>query len=87
MLVIVVTFTLVPRWMVFRLFSYSLEDRIELTGYNDEFAQKVQEAVKRRARLGAGKGVVETFSDAEETSMEETTAAAVAAYQSSIGID
>ena len=50
MLVIVVTFTLVPRWMVFRLVSYSLEDRIELTGYNDEFAQKVQEAVKRRAR-------------------------------------
>ena len=61
--------------------------RYMLTGSDEEFAQRVQEAVERRARFEAGKGAVETFSEAEETSMEETTAAAVAAYQNSIGID
>jgi len=59
-----------------------------LTGSDEEFAQRVREAVERRARFEAGKGVVETFSDAAGTSKEETTAAAAAAaYQNSIEVD
>ena len=105
MLAFIVIFTLVPRRrMVFRFFSYSLEDRIEprhqtlvanrinmklrymLTGSDEEFAQRVREAVERRARFEAGKGAVETFSDAAETSKEEETKTA-AAYQNSIEVD
>ena len=104
MLAFIVIFTLVPRRrMVFRFFSYSLEDRIEprhqtlvanrinmklrymLTG-SDEFAQRVREAVERRARFEAGKGAVETFSDAAETSKEEETKTA-AAYENSVEVD
>jgi mTERF domain-containing protein len=77
--------------MVFRFFSYSLEDRIEprhqtlvanrinmklrymLTGSDEEFAQRVRDAVERRARFEAGKGVMETLSDASETSEKEET--------------
>ena len=107
MLAFIVIFTLVPRRrMVFRFFSYSLEDRIEprhqtlvanrinmklrymLTGSDEEFAQRVREAVERRVRFEAGKGIVETSSNAAQTSKEEeTTAAAAAAYQNSIEVD
>ena len=57
-----------------------------LTGSDEEFAQRVREAVERRARFEARKGAVETFSDAAETSKEEETTAA-AAYQNSIEVD
>ena len=60
--------------------------RYMLTGSDEEFAQRVREAVERRARFEAGKGAVETFSDAAETSKEEETTASVE-YQNSIEVD
>uniref|UniRef100_A0A0A9AZA4 Uncharacterized protein n=1 Tax=Arundo donax TaxID=35708 RepID=A0A0A9AZA4_ARUDO len=39
--------------------------RYMLTGSDEEFAQRVREAVKRRARFETRKGVVETFTDAQ----------------------
>ncbi|KAG2631551.1 hypothetical protein PVAP13_2NG034400 [Panicum virgatum] len=57
-----------------------------LTGSDEEFTQRVREAVERRARFEAGKGAGETFSDAAETSKEEETKAG-AAYQNSIEVD
>ena len=53
--------------------------RYMLTGSDEEFAQRVREAVERRARFEAGKGAVETFSDAEETKT-------AVAYQNSIEV-
>lgn len=60
--------------------------RYMLTGSDEEFAQRVREAVERRARFEARKGAVETFSDAAETSKEEETKTA-AAYQNSVEVD
>ncbi|CAN6213053.1 unnamed protein product, partial [Urochloa humidicola] len=51
--------------------------RYMLAGSDEEFAQRVREAVDRRARFEAGKVAVETISDAPETFEEETTEAAV----------
>lgn len=59
--------------------------RYMLTGSDEEFAQRVREALERRARFEAGEGVVETFSDASETSEEEQATEAVC--QSSMQVD
>lgn len=60
--------------------------RYMLTGSDEEFAQRVREAVERRARFEAGKGDVETFSDDSETTGEEEATEA-AACQNSMQVD
>ncbi|KAG2639810.1 transcription termination factor MTERF2, chloroplastic-like [Panicum virgatum] len=76
-----------PRHQTLVANRVNMKLRYMLTGSDEEFAQRVQEAVERRVRFEAGKGIVETFSNAAQTSKEEETTAAAAAYQNSIEVD
>lgn len=59
--------------------------RYMLTGSDEEFAQRVQEAVERRARFEARKACPETFAGSSEAS-KETEATEAAACQNSIEV-
>lgn len=61
--------------------------RYMLTGSDEEFAQRVREAVERRARFEAGKASPETFPGSSETSRETEATVARAACQNSIEVD
>jgi len=56
-----------------------------LSGSDEEFAQRVREAVERRARFEARKACPETFSGSSETS-RETEASVAAACQDSMEV-
>uniref|UniRef100_A0A0A9FZ98 Uncharacterized protein n=1 Tax=Arundo donax TaxID=35708 RepID=A0A0A9FZ98_ARUDO len=57
-----------PRYQTLVANRINIKLRYMLTGSDEEFAQRVREAVERRARFEAGNALVET-SDASETSM------------------
>ncbi|CAL5076943.1 unnamed protein product [Urochloa decumbens] len=61
--------------------------RYMLAGSDEEFAQRVWEAVERRARFEAGKGAVETISDAPETSESEEEETSEAAGCENVNVD
>uniref|UniRef100_A0A0A9H524 EMB2219 n=1 Tax=Arundo donax TaxID=35708 RepID=A0A0A9H524_ARUDO len=66
-----------PRHQMLIANRINMKLRYMLTGSDEEFAQRVREAVERRTRFEAGKAIVET-SDALETSEDgEATAAVV----------
>ncbi|RCV09425.1 hypothetical protein SETIT_2G027400v2 [Setaria italica] len=67
-----------PRHQTLVANRINMKLRYMLTGSDEEFAERVQEAVERRARFEAGKGVAETIPDAPETSEEEETTEAAA---------
>ncbi|XP_062189482.1 transcription termination factor MTERF2, chloroplastic [Phragmites australis] len=67
-----------PRHQTLVANRINMKLRYMLTGPDEEFAQRVREAVERRARFEAGKAVLET-SDAPETSKEAGVTEAAAA--------
>ncbi|KAJ1287671.1 hypothetical protein BS78_02G029000 [Paspalum vaginatum] len=68
---------IVPRHQTLVENRINMKLRYMLTGSDEEFAQRVREAVERRARFEAGKAGMKTFADAPEIPKEEdaTTAA------------
>ena len=56
--------------------------RYMLTGSDEEFAQRVREAVERRARFEARMACPETFSGSSETSRETEGTVAPACHDS-----
>jgi mTERF domain-containing protein, mitochondrial len=60
--------------------------RYMLTGSDEEFAQRVREAVERRARFEAGKAGLETFSSCSSETSSDAEATEAAACQNSMDV-
>ncbi|WVZ61808.1 hypothetical protein U9M48_011623 [Paspalum notatum var. saurae] len=78
---------IVPRHQTLVENRVNMKLRYMLTGSDEEFAQRVQEAVERRARFEAGKAGVKTVVDAPEIPKEEDATAAAEECQDSIEAD
>jgi len=74
-----------PRHQTLVANRINMKLRYMLSGSDEEFAQRVREAVERRARFEARKACPETFSGSSETS-RETEATVASACQDNIEV-